>query len=771
MRRVPPRLELTNPRVNARITSVSRARRRTMPRARKDTTDDAATAASAVDDGGAGESSLSVDATNALRRTLGLAPLKESSTTTVDADAKRAEDEAKASSDALRAKIAAAKERREMERVNAATTKLGDGGDKEEDDVNAWLAKSKTTMVDKTLEAEREKAKKVAAMFAARDADAEEFSESDEDGDDAAGTKKRGKAAAYTSKDLKGLKVRHNADDIVEGREVVLTLKDTSVLDDDGEDELENVLLAEQKARKKARREATKKSDDPFGEDDTAAKKTVLGKYDEKAEDEAMELDGEGLIDAQETKRKEDIKARLAAELSGLKGTKETAEIVKGEQMDYHTQEEMQAKFVKREKKKKMRKKLRKKHIDAAELEQDELAPATNDLGSRRSRAENGSAVEKDAASKLQDKNAKFASALQKARDVTDKKILAELAGDVEEEEDEDDELSRALARSRRMAQKNTSRAAPVDVAAQVAARRLADEASAKERAGTVEDAVVFTDMQEFVQGITADDDDGDGYDEDAMPDVPPPPPPPPSAPMDDDAMDEDMPDIPPPPPPPGAEDDDAAAAANVVPTLTERHMPKKGLAGTLALLKEKAQLDDAQNTRWSGRANDMKDRFDKAHVLEAHAVNDESVDGYKFGFKLDKFDEFGRKLTPKEAFRELCHRFHGIEPGKMKREKRLRQFQEEQARLKASSSMDAKVKDVQREQATPYVVLSGNISAGQTKQANPLATMKREQADAKAAATPQPTGLRGTKSKATTVAVGGKVEFAMKSAAGKKPA
>lgn len=763
--------------VEARVI-LSRTRRdgSAMPRTRKESTDDdraaAAAAAAGADDAGASES-LSVDATNALRRTLGLAPLKESSTTTVDADAKRAEADAKASSEALRAKIAAAKERREMERVNAATTQLGDAH-AGEDDVNAWLAKSKTTMADKTLEAERAKAKKMAAMFAARDADAEEFSESDEDDDAATGSKRKTKASSYTSKDLKGLKVRHNADDIVEGREVVLTLKDTSVLDDDGEDELENVLIAEQKARKKARREATKKSDDPFGEDDAAAKKTVLGKYDEKREDEAMELDGEGLIDAQETKRKDDIKARLAAELAGLKGIKETAEVVKGEQMDYHTQEEMQAKFVKREKKKKMRKKLRKKHIDAAELEQDELAPATNDLGSRRSRAENGSAVEKDAASKLQDKDTKFASALQKAREVTDKKILAELAGDVEDVEDEDDELSRALARSRRMAQKNTSRAAPVDVAAQVAARRLADEASAKERASMVEDAVVFTDMQEFVQGINADDEDGDeGHDdkEDAMPDVPPPPPPP--APMDDDAMDEDMPDVPPPPPPQDAVDKDAAAAAaavNVVPTLSEKHVPKKGLAGTLALLKEKAQLDDAQNTRWSGRANDMKDKFDKAHVLEAHAVNDDIVDGYKFGFKLDKFDEFGRKLTPKEAFRELCHRFHGIEPGKMKREKRLRQFQEEQARLKASSSMDAKVKDVQREQATPYVVLSGNISAGQTKQANPLATMKREQADAKSS-TPQPTGLRPAKSKATTVAVGGKVEFAMKSAAGKKPA
>ena len=78
MRRVPPRLELTNPRVIARITSVSRARRRTMPRARNDTTDDAATAATAVDDGGAGESSLSApdraflhsDACRAARRAM-----------------------------------------------------------------------------------------------------------------------------------------------------------------------------------------------------------------------------------------------------------------------------------------------------------------------------------------------------------------------------------------------------------------------------------------------------------------------------------------------------------------------------------------------------------------------------------------------------------------------------------------------------------------------------------------------------------------------------
>jgi len=242
--------------------------------------------------------------------------------------------------------------------------------------------------------------------------------------------------------------------------------------------------------------------------------------------------------------------------------------------------------------------------------------------------------------------------------------------------------------------------------------------------------------MSEFVQGIDArrgdeDEDDEDDAEANEMPDAPPSPPPPP--PMGDD--NEEMPDVPP-PPPPGAEED---APASEAPVLAEKHIVKQGLASTLALLKEKAQLDDANSTRWSGRANDLKDRFDKQHVLEAHAADDAVVDGYKFGFKLDRFDEFGRKLTPKEAFRELCHRFHGIEPGKMKREKRLRQYQEEQQRLAASSVIDERVKNVQRERAVPYVVLTGNVRAGQSKQADPLATAARERLTTERTAPPKP--------------------------------
>lgn len=51
----------------------------------------------------------------------------------------------------------------------------------------------------------------------------------------------------YTSRDLAGLKVRHDLQDLGEGEGVILTLADKRLLDDNGEladddDELENVL-------------------------------------------------------------------------------------------------------------------------------------------------------------------------------------------------------------------------------------------------------------------------------------------------------------------------------------------------------------------------------------------------------------------------------------------------------------------------------------------------------------------------------------------------
>ena len=40
--------------------------------------------------------------------------------------------------------------------------------------------------------------------------------------------------------------------------------------------------------------------------------------------------------------------------------------------------------------------------------------------------------------------------------------------------------------------------------------------------------------------------------------------------------------------------------------------------------------------------------------------------------------DNFGRHLTPKEAYRQLSYKFHGVKPGRKKQEKILRKLKED---------------------------------------------------------------------------------------------
>lgn len=75
-------------------------------------------------------------------------------------------------------------------------------------------------------------------------------------------------------------------------------------------------------------------------------------------------------------------------------------------------------------------------------------------------------------------------------------------------------------------------------------------------------------------------------------------------------------------------------------------------------------------------------------------------------------------QLTPKEAFRTLSHKFHGKGPGKMKQEKRMKQYQEE-LKLKQMKSSDTpslsaeRMRDTQARLQTPYLVLSGHVKPG----------------------------------------------------------
>lgn len=89
--------------------------------------------------------------------------------------------------------------------------------------------------------------------------------------------------------------------------------------------------------------------------------------------------------------------------------------------------------------------------------------------------------------------------------------------------------------------------------------------------------------------------------------------------------------------------------------------------------------------------------------------------------------------MTPKEAFRKLSHKFHGKGPGKMKQEKRQKQFQEE-LKLKQMNAGDTplmameKIREAQAKLHAPYLVISGHIKPGQTSDPRSgFATVEKE--------------------------------------------
>jgi len=63
-----------------------------------------------------------------------------------------------------------------------------------------------------------------------------------------------------------------------------------------------------------------------------------------------------------------------------------------------------------------------------------------------------------------------------------------------------------------------------------------------------------------------------------------------------------------------------------------------------------------------------------------------ESFKDYKPDVNIVYYDEFGRELTPKEAWKALSHKFHGKGSGRMKTEKRLKKIAEERKQAAMAS-------------------------------------------------------------------------------------
>lgn len=585
-------------------------------------------------------------------------------------------------------------------------------------EVSAWVSRSRK--LEDKRNAEKEKALQLSKIFEEQD-NFVQGEDEDEEADN------------RPTHDLGGVKVLHGLDKVMDGGAVVLTLKDQSILADgdlnEDVDMLENIEIGEQKQRDEAYKAAKKKTgvyDDKFNEDPGSEKK-ILPQYDDPVADEGVTLDERGRFTGEAEKKLEELRKRLL----GVPTNNRVEDLnnVGKVSSDYYTQEEM-LRFKKPKKKKALRKK-EKLDIDALEAEAVSAGLGAGDLGSRND-SRRQAIKEEEARSEAEKRKNAYQAAFAKA-DEASKSLRLEQTLTVKPEEDEnqvfaDDEedLYKSLEKARRLAlKKQEEKSGPQAIA--LLATTSASNQTTDDHTSTgeaQENKVVITEMEEFVWGLQLDEEAHKPDSEDVF--------------MDEDEV-------------PGASEQDRENGENevggwtevidtsadekpanedndeVVPDETIHEIAVgKGLSGALKLLKDRGTLKET--IEWGGRNMDKKKSKLVGIVDDDHQTDNRFKD-----IRIERTDEFGRIVTPKEAFRMLSHKFHGKGPGKMKQEKRMKQYQEE-LKLKQMKNSDTpslsveRMREAQAQLKTPYLVLSGHVKPGQTSDpASGFATVEKD--------------------------------------------
>lgn len=563
-------------------------------------------------------------------------------------------------------------------------------------EVLAWVSKSRR--LGEKMIAEKEKALQLSKVFEEQDKVGQEESDEDE-------------APQLPTKDLAGVKILHGLDKVVEGGAVVLTLKDQDILAagdiNEEADVLENVEIGEQKQRDEAYKAANKKTgiyDDKFSNDIDSQKK-ILPHYDDPVEEEGVTLDESGRFTGEAEKKLEELRRRLqgASDSSPFEDLTTTGKI----SSDYYTHEEM-LQFKKPKKKKALRKR-EKLDLDALEAEAISAGLGVGDLGSRNEERRQSAKEEQENAEAEMRSNA-YRLAYAKAEEAS-KALRLEQTLTIQEDENpvfggDDEDLYKSLEKARKLALKKQAKVAASgleEVVRLAVGSNESEESHNPVSGGRQEKKVVFTEMEEFVSKIHLDEENNKPEAEDVFKD-------------DDEApksfeqemeveaggwmevkeMDSDEMPI--------NEEKEDVVPDKII------HEPAvgKGLSGALQLLKERGTLKETID--WGGRNMDKK---------KSKLVGIYESDGSK-EIRIERTDEFGRILTPKEAFRMISHKFHGKGPGKMKQEKKIKKYHEE-LKLKQMKASDTpsesmeKIREAQARLKTPYLVLSGHVKPGQT--------------------------------------------------------
>ncbi|KAI0472331.1 SART-1 protein [Xylaria cf. heliscus] len=533
---------------------------------------------------------------------------------------------------------------------------LGEADDDDSLDAKSWLASQKKRQ--KKIEKSRKKDEEASAAKAAAAA-----------------------AAQYTSKDLAGVKVRHEVDAFEDGDEQILTLADRDVLADDDEgDELENIQLRErEKLSDKLNLKKKKPVYDPHEINETGDQ-NLLSQYDEE-------------ISGKKVKR-----FTLGEQGNGMQPTislgKQQAQQLQKISLDFldelqPTSDYLDVSEVKVKKpKKKKSKSTRQRPIDEDDILPTQPLDQSMDI----------------------DSGAGFVSRKRKTED-------SELL--------DDEDLQATLAAQRRDALKKRKKMRPEDLA-----RQLRDEAqngdAENDARGAHDGGLVIDEISEFVSGLTKEDIEERKARRATSPQrqvV--------TAMEDESDEDQEMKD--------GDDIDEAhikqqpsvSAEAAAIGVDEEKNIGA-GIGAALQLLRERRLVTDAgsgelnesfrhqqaflaekrkrmeeleQTTRHQRERDRQGGRLDRMSVQEREQwarqqnnIRDQQASrqlaelfnkDYKPSVDLKYVDEDGRLLGQKDAFKHLSHAFHGKGSGKGKTDKRLKKIEDEK-RHEAQSVLDA---------------------------------------------------------------------------------
>ncbi|KAK3837223.1 MAG: SART-1 family-domain-containing protein [Linnemannia elongata] len=645
------------------------------------------------------ENSVSFEEANRIRLSLGLKPLKagpESSSAQIAEDnmKRHREDEAKrAHEDTVKSRIAKSKNKLELNKTMSGKG-LGEASDDDDDgDLYKW------TMKSRKKEKERQ-----AAAAAKREKELQEL-------DDAY-------QAEYDEDQLAGLRVGHDMSDFAEGEERILTLKDSTILENEEEgDELINIQMTEQQRLEKNLENKKKKNrpvysaydDDEFT---SGKKKNLLSQYDEVL---GTEQGNDGFVIGKARKVNRGGVGDLAGSSSDNGGL--TAKEIMNQKLkesaialtynktqqaqDYYTKDEAEITF----KKSKKKKKSRSRKADNWDEEGDQ----------------EGNAMEVERPEPV---------------DISELNFV------------DDEDLQASLAKARRLATKKTiKKLTPEQIAKNLAESKAMEvEEDFSERGG-----LVISDVSEFVSNLAsssavhaaparpthATKEDSPEPASTSSPTI--------AEKMQEDTVMEDTKEE--------AEEDNfrsrtraeseeaedsamkesnESEQAEPEAVLAEEPLVSRGLGSTLALLKQKGALEmgnaeqaerskiQSERARWLADARLREARLakemaqakarDKEKVRDKnYSIRDRDRDreyenqrreqqllderearmkNYQPDIKLEYIDDSGNRLNTKEAFRQLSHAFHGKTSGKMKTEKRMKKLEDEK-RLMSMSSTD----------------------------------------------------------------------------------